>query len=226
MIGDAPDIEARLKRNLPASWFGYIVAAVLSAVLGGVAWALSHIYALIVFARLQARLATATGGWLDLAANDFFGRALPRFSGEVDRPYSVRVRQEVFRQRNTRAALDSIVYDLTGKHPLIVEPFHSGDHGGWGSPGFAWGGVGSWGGASSPYEVFLYMPFPEGYGVPERGGWGSQIGGWGTGNWSWVPSDLENGLGPQIEDILRRIDQVRAAGVTVYVRFTQLGTPD
>lgn len=226
MIGGQEDIAARLRRFLPY-WFGPTAAPtpVLTSLLNGIAWALATIFELIEFAKRQARIATATGGWLDLAAMDYFGEGLPRFKDETDASYRTRIRQEVFRQRNTRAAIDSIVYDLTGEHPRIYEAWRPADTGGWGVPTFAWGRSGYWGSGGAPYEVIVHMQRPQGYGIPDRGGWGSGVGGWGIGNFSWLGEESIQGSGPTITDILNRIDSVRAAGVTIYVKFREFGTP-
>lgn len=227
MIGDVENIAGRIRRLLPR-WFGptEVPTPVLTALLAGIATAFSGVFALIEFARQQARIATATGGWLDLIAQDFFGRGFPRFRNEPEAAYRTRLRQELFRQRNTRAALDSIVFDLTGQHPRIFEGFFPADTGGWGSPqSFAWGGPGRWGSQTAIYEVIITMPYPQGYGIPNRGGWGSEVGGWGTGNFSWVNELDITGSGPTVADILNRIDQVRAAGITVLVRFVEYGLP-
>ncbi len=223
MTGDAADIAQRLKRYLPR-WFGYSAdpTPVLDSLLAGIASALAHLYALAEFARLQARLATATGGWLDFAAYDFFGRTLPRLGSERDADYSRRIRQEVFRQRNTRGAIDAAVFDLTDRHPHIFEGQHAPTCGGYGNPSFAFGRAGCWGSSDAPYEVIVTTPRPAGYIIPNRGGWGSGTGGYGTvgGNFSFTDETSQVGSGARDVDVLAALERVRAAGVRVFVHFT------
>lgn len=219
--GGVDDIRARLRRLIPRTWFPAI-APVFDAALHGVAWALNLAFDLIAFVKLQARLATATGGYLDFAARDFFGDGLQRFTGETDTAYRLRLRREVLRRRNTRQALKDVVRDLTGREPTLFEPFNTTDCGGWGTPALAYGVAGLYGSENAPYEVWVKTTQPEGYGIPNRGGWGSEVGGWGVGNFSFVGDDEITGAG-QITDILAALEQVRAAGVTVYVEFSTIG---
>lgn len=219
MIGDRADLEVRLRRLLPASWFG-TDHPILSALLAGFATALASLYDLIAFTRRQARIATAEGGWLDMAAQDFFGRDLPRLTNETDAQYRLRVRREVFRDRNTRNAIIQAVRDLTGEEAILFEGFYPADTMVWGRT--SWGRGARWGSYGAPYEVIVHVPYPEGYGVAERHGWGTG-GSWGTGNFSWAAPEFAGVAG--LADILRAIDLVRAAGITIYVRFYTKGLP-
>jgi hypothetical protein len=223
MIGDAADMEARLRRLLPP-WFGS-ESPVVDALLAGAAQVLAFSYGLYAYAKLQTRLATATDAWLDFAGMDFFGR-FPRFKGELDRPYSRRIRLEVFRDRVTRHAYDRAVFDITGDHPEVFEAWRPGCCGGYGAPGLALGRVGRWGSRTTPFEVIVSTPELQNYGIPERGGWGSGVGGYGSGNFSFVDDADTVGSGPTQADVLAAIERVRAAGITAYVRFTQLGDPN
>lgn len=221
-MADTPaDIAARLKRYLP-KWFGRTAdpTPVLDSLLLGLGTALAGIRSLIAYAALQTRIATATGGWLELIAFDFFGADFPRFNAEPDADYSRRIRQETLRQRNTRAAIDSAVFDITGMHPHIFEGFHAPTNGGYGTPAFAFGRAGRWGSNTSPFHVIVTMPRPTGYTIPYRGGWGSQTGGYGSGNFSFVDDSSLQGHGATAADILAAINRVRAAGIRVIVRFT------
>lgn len=231
-VGDATDIAYRLRRYLPR-WFGYASSnptPVLDALLGGIAAALAPIYTLFMFVRDQARLASISGAWLDLAAYDYFGDRFPRFNGELDTDYRTRLRKEILRDRNTRRAISNLVFDLTGSYPILIyEGFYTPVNGGWGTPAFALGVVGAWGAENAHYEVIITIATPTNYGIPSRGGWGDQVGGWGAGNFSFVgPEDIQ-GTGPTQVDIIRAIDLIRTAGVTYYVRFAPppgAGVPD
>lgn len=221
MTGDADDIAARLKRALPR-WFGYVadLQPVRDAFVAGIAAALAPLHALITFTRDQARVATATGGWLELAAFDFFGDDFPRLLNESDASYSRRIRQEVLRERQTRNAIDKAVFDLTGIHPEIWEGHYAPVCGGYGTPALAYGVAGLYGSLRAPFHVIVTMPEPTGFGIPNRGGWGTVLGGYGVGNFSFVDESLITGTGATAADILRALDRVRAAGITVLVHFT------
>lgn len=140
MIGNQPDILARLKAAMPP-WFGNGATTILDAALTGPANALAFIYGLIQYAQLQTRIKTATDTWLDLIARDFFARKFQRRSGELDVPYRTRIVKEIFRPRATRPAVIGALTDLTGKAPIIFEPTRVADTGEWGGPFFAYGGT-------------------------------------------------------------------------------------
>jgi hypothetical protein len=219
--GDQTDIYTRLRRVL-VPWFGAdaTISPKISALLQGFASAFSGIYLLIAFARLQARIATSTGGWLELSAYDYLGAGFGRFVGETDTLYSLRIRREILRDRVTRPAIVQAVKDLVGATPTIFEPFSTIDCGGYGGAGLAYGRAGLYGSRAAPYEVWVTTPYPQGYGVPNRGGWGSGTGGYGAGNFSFLDDTLAVGSGATWIDVLAALERVRAAGVTIYVTFT------
>lgn len=225
MIGDQSDIAARLRRYLPRRWFGREgdPTPVLNALLWGLASAFAHLWALIAFAKAQARLVTATGGWLDLAAVDFFGPdGFPRFASEREDDYRVRLRKEPLRRRVTRQAIVDIVTDITGAPPVSVyEGFDAPTTGGWGVAGsMGWGVAGLWG-SMVPCEVIITVAEPQGYGIPNVPGWGSGLGGWGVyvEPFRWVDPSMIEGSGPTKEEIIGAVDGVRAAGVTYLIHF-------
>lgn len=140
MIGDQDDIIARLKGALPARWFP-TDSPNLDAWLSGPAFVLAGIYSLIQYAILQTRIKTATDGWLDLIARDFFARRFQRRAAEQDDSYRTRIIAEIFRTRATRPGLISALTDLTGQAPIIFEPARVTDTGAYGGPYFAYGGT-------------------------------------------------------------------------------------
>jgi hypothetical protein len=188
-IGDQADIVSRLNRLLPP-WFGSS-NPILSALLNGIAWALSWVYGLIAYAQLQTRLQTATDGFLDLAAYDFFGYALVRRIGQTDLSFRTVILASVLRQRVTRAAIIKVLQDTTGRTPLIVEPSRPVDTGAWDTVVGYWDGPGYWG-DPIPYAFFViaYRPLV-----------GSQ--------WDGV----------QDADIYAAVEAVRAAGYTAWVQI-------
>ena len=98
----------------------------------------SWLYGENAYIALQTRLPTATDTFLDLAASDYLG-SFPRRLNEPDAAYSLRIRREIIRPRNTRAAIIQVLQDLTGNTPTVFRPSNAADTGGWGSGGIALG---------------------------------------------------------------------------------------
>lgn len=128
--GDNDDIFSRLMGYLPR-WFGDS-PPVVTALMRGAATGFAFIYLLIGYAILQTRIKSATGGWLDMIAADFFGSDLIRRTNESDPSFLNRIIVNMFRERGTRAAVVKVLTDLTGRAPLIVEPKRPSDTGGYG----------------------------------------------------------------------------------------------
>lgn len=221
--GDTDDMTNRLLRALPP-WFGADDEhPVLTALLTGIAWVLSWLYSAYLFAKAQTRIATSTGGWLELSSYDFFGTTLPRLNGEGDAKYSRRIRLEVLRDRQTRNAIDRAVYDLLGVHPTIFEAWNPVDCGGIGAPaGLALSRVGKYGSLRKPYEVLIGFPYPQNYGIPIRPGLGDPQGGLGS-ILSFADQTEIVGVGAAVGDVMEALERVRPAGVTYYVQFTEIG---
>lgn len=181
--GDRSDILSRLKAVLPSWWAAS--SPVLDGVLSGFSTVASWGYGLLVYTQLQTRILTATDGFLDLAAFDFFGPRLRRFKNETDTSLSARIRAEVLRPRVSRGATSQALKDLTGKAPIFFEPWNTGDAGGWDVGGFAYAGqnpaTGNSGGydASAGWDINAWgYDIPRGYAEIVSGG----AGGWGDTN--------------------------------------------
>lgn len=136
MIGDFDDIFGRLKAKLPSRWFGGWADAlpVFDGVLAGIASLLSFAYSLYAYARLQTRIMSATDGWLDMIAADFFGPdQVRRKTGQSDTSYRLVILANLFREKATRGAIVSILTSLTGRAPTIIEPTRPADTGAYGN---------------------------------------------------------------------------------------------
>lgn len=184
MTGDNQDIILRLKATLPAGWFPD-TTPVLDAILSGLASGWSWLYALLRYVTVQTRIATASDIWLDIVALDFFGSRITR-SGRDDSDFRLRIQHELLRDRGTRAAIVSVLVDLTGREPVIFEPANPSDAGGWGGIGglqscLGYGSAGGWGCLSLPFQCFVtaYRPLSGGIGLV--GGWSTSAGGYGCG---------------------------------------------
>jgi hypothetical protein len=172
MPGSPSDVIARLKAVLPIGWFPD-QTPVLDTVLAGLATAWSSLYALLAAVQTQSRIATATGQFLDGASADFFGNRLPRRNTELDDAFRVRIQQELVREHATRAAIISIVTDLTGKAPVIFEPARVSDTAGYGTAGLGYGVAGAWGSLHLPFQVFVTAHRAQGVGIANVAGYGT-----------------------------------------------------
>lgn len=225
MIGDQSDCFWRLRQALPGGWFATperdtagapIITTVIDAVLWGMAWLLAFAYGLLAFVKLQARINTATAGSLDMIAGDFFGLMLPRNQNESDDSYRTRIKVQMFRQRATRPALRSMLLDLTGNEPTIVEPTHPGDCGGYGVPACGYGVAGAYGSMTCPWQAFVTVYRPKSIGVPNVPGYGASQGGYGV---ACMYAPAANLLSVTDKNIFAAVEAVRPIGTTVWVRL-------
>lgn len=172
-VYDQADFAGRLLRLLPGGWFP-AVAPRLMAVLQAPAVMFSLIYGMINYAKAQQRVASAGGAFLDLAAQDYFGSALPRLEYELDPAYSERIRYNLTAPRGTYSGMVSMLRQLTGNSPTIFQPNNVVQTGGWATQSIpeAGGGVfafydeagesgaGLWGSMALPCEIFVSIEAP------------------------------------------------------------------
>ncbi len=214
--GDSADMLSRLKRVIPSRWFAY-VAPLRDAVLGGLADQLAWVYSFIAFAKLQTRISTATGLFLDLIAFDYFGRHIRRRVNEIDAMFRARIKKELIRPRTTRDAMVQALTDLTGRAPIIFEPWSAADTGGYGIAS-AYGVAGGYGNAQLQSQVFIAVYRPGLQGVPSIGGYGSPNGGYGVGASAYVgPSMIAGAVTDQ--DIYDTIEATKPTGVICWTRL-------
>lgn len=224
MIGDAGDILGRLKAKLPSRWFGSVAdsKALLDGVLGGIAALLAFVYTLYSYARLQTRILTATDGWLDIIAADYFGpTGLPRKTGQSDASYRLVILANLFREKATRGAVVSILTRLTGRAPTIIEPTRPSDTGAYGAPNIGYGLAGAYGSLSIPYQAFViaYRPVST-VGIANVAGYGISTGGYGLASRAeYASMDMVTG-GVTDSDIFAAIDAVKPAGTLVWTRIS------
>ena len=213
--GDTNDNVNRLVGALPP-WFPTNLSGkpILTALLTGIADAFAFVYSTIDFAALQTRIKTATGGWLDLIAWDFFAGRFVRRYAETDTSWQPRILPEILRPRQTRAAIIQMLQDLTGRTPLVYEFFNPGDMGGYGvaTMGGYGTGPGGYGSLLYPNQVFITAYRAPGQGIPGVGGYGSYYGGYRTGISMYGSSALISGPITDAE-IYSRIAQTTAAGI-------------
>jgi hypothetical protein len=172
MTGSPSDIIARLKAVLPTRWFPD-ETPVLDTILAGIATAWASLHGLLAAVQLQSRIATATGQFLDGASSDFFAARLPRRNTESDDAFRIRIHQQLVREHATRAAIVSIVTDLTGKAPIVFEPARVADTGGYATSGLAYGAAGAWGNLLLPFQIFVTAHRAQGIGIANVAGYGT-----------------------------------------------------
>lgn len=216
--GDQSDILQRLKATLPR-WFGDITP-LLDALLQGLAWAGSFVYSLISYARLQTRIKTATDGWLDMIAADFFGTFLSRTANQSDASFRARIIINLIRERATRTGVVKVLQDLTGRTPMVFEPQRPADTGAYSAPNSGYGMAGGYGSLLLPCQAFVTAYRPTGTGIPLVAGYGISTGGYGVASRAELASmDMIQGAVTDA-DIYAAIDSVKPAGTTLWTRIT------
>ena len=228
MTGDTADIATRLRRLLPARWFSD-ASPVRDAVLAALASPLATVFVLLGYVRLQTRIATSTGVWLDGRAADFLGSSVSRRLGESDAVFAARFSREVFRARVTRPAMIAAVIDLTGNVPAVFEPWNAGDTGGYGNgapvwTGMAYGAAGAWGALNLPAQSFMRLARPLLTLPGAGGGYGSSIGGYGVGATQWndgtpIPASITDA------EIFATIARTAAEGTVVWASLSGARLP-
>ncbi|HXS23995.1 MAG TPA: hypothetical protein VN719_07185 [Gemmatimonadales bacterium] len=217
--GDASDIETRLQRLIPWSWFPLGLAPLYIGIIAGLAAVFSQIYGLIAYVKNQTRLATTTDGFLDLTAYDFFGNDLTRRNGESDPTYSQRISINLFRRRVTRSSVVKILEDLTGRTPTIFEPRRAADTGAYGAPNCGYGMAGGYGSRQIPLQAFITAYRPIGKGIPNVGGYGIAVGGYRVGGQLEYASIGLVGQNVADADIYAAVDSVRPTCATLWTRI-------
>lgn len=175
---DSDNMQRRLRALLPPGWFAQR-ARLRDVVLGGIADCLAWAYSTLMIAKAGTRRAGTTGWLLDIDAFGFFGSRVLRRPHETDDAWRRRYTNEIFRPRVTRAAIDSALYDLTGRHPIIIEAANPNDTSAYSAN--AWyGTTGIYGSVLCPYAVFITAFRPSGSGIPNIAGYGYGYYGAGT----------------------------------------------
>jgi hypothetical protein len=212
--GDQSDFLSRIKSTLPR-WFSDSTP-ILDALLSGLARAWANIYTLYLYTQLQTRIKTATDGWLDLIAGDFFGTRIARKANQTDASFRATIIANLFRERATRKALIQVLTDLTGRAPVLIEPQQPGDCGGYGIPTSGYGVAGFYGSRLLPSQMFLIAYRPASAGIPNIAGYGNPQGAYRTppvsmyGSLSLIQGQVTDA------DIYAAIDSVKPVGTVIW----------
>ncbi len=218
--GDQTDIQGRLQQLLPHGWFTAGQVPLRDALLAGAAAALSFVYSLLAYVRLQTRIATASDGFLDMIAADYFGAALVRKTGQSDASFRAAIIVAMFRHRNTRFALISVLTLLTGRAPKIVEPLRPADTGGYGIPTSGYGAAGAYGSELLPYQAFVTAYRQAGTGVPQVAGYGVVTSGYGVRSWGEYAPISASLPAVADADIYAAIESVRPVATILWTRIS------
>jgi len=216
--GDQNDMASRLDALLPKGWFADS-SPIRDGLATGMAWALSFVYGLIAYAKLQTLITTATDGFLDLISYDFFGNLLPRKSPEGDTAFRARILANLIQERGTRPGMVKVLTALTGKAPVIFEPQRPADTGAYGYA-CGYGVAGGYGSKLLPCQCFITAYRPSGSGVSLVAGYRSSTGAYRT------PSRSEYADTSMIEgavtdaDIYAAIAATKPAGTTAWARIS------
>jgi hypothetical protein len=214
MQGDQTDFFKRIKGLLPNGWFGDN-SPVLDALLWGMSQALAWCFSLYLYAKAQTRLLTATDGWLDLIAYDFFGTSLQR-GNLTDSSFRNRIQINIFRERGTRNAISKILYDLTGRYPTITEPQLPSDVGYYGGMA-GYGVAGCYGSLSMPYQAFVTVYRSPSVGLPYVAGYGTSTGGYSQASRADYASISQIGLTDA--DLIAAVESVKPFGTTIWMQI-------
>lgn len=216
--GDQADFEVRVKSTLPR-WFGD-ANPYLDAVIAGLANSHSFIYSLYAYEKSQTRIKTATDGWLDLIAGDFFGTSLTRQANQSDESFRGRIIINMFRERATRNGIIKVLQDLTGKTPFIFEPKRPLDTGAYGAPNTGYSAAGGYGSVLLPYQAFVTAYRPAGSGIPNVAGYGVSTGAYSTASQlEWASLSQVTGAVTDA-DIYSAIDSVKPEATIIWTRIS------
>ena len=200
--GDQNDIFGRITQVL-TRWFGDLSQAPLASGLANAfAVTQSYVYSLIAYARLQTRIATATDGWLDMIAADFFGGTFYRHSGQSDASFRAAIILNLFSPRGTRQSVIQALTNLTGIAPVMVEFNRPTDTGVYGGPEAGFGLAGAYGSFNMPMQAMVTAYRP------------------------WNLSTAPLGYLPTDAEIIAAVEAVRPAGYTIWMQIQNApGTP-
>jgi hypothetical protein len=217
--GDSNDVLMRVKRLLPRGWFAW-TAPLRDAVIGGLSDGASVGYSWITFAQSQARIATASGIFLDIIAFDFLGRNLLR-NGSSDSVFRSIIVATILKERVTRLGMINALTALTGSAPKIFEPWNTFDAGAYGvaASGIGYGVGGGWGSMILPGQVFIQSNPGLAPLTPNIGGYGNYPGGYGTGSDEYITTSQEAGT---VEDavIFNMITTTKPTGVIAWTAIS------
>lgn len=213
--GDQSDFLSRIKSTLPR-WFAD-TTPILDALILGLSQAWANIYTLFLYAKLQTRIKTASDGWLDVIAGDFFGTRIARKSNQTDASFRAAIIANLFRERATRAGLIRVLTDLTGRAPIVIEPQQPADCGAYGIPTSGYGVAGYYGSVLLPSQCFVIAYRPLSAGIPNIAGYGTPPAAYGVASQGGEYAGLSMIQGQVLDaDIYAAISSVKPVGTAIW----------
>lgn len=214
--GTQTDFVERFNSTLPKTWFGDSFP-ILAALIAGMSKAWAGLYTLFFYVHLQSRIQTATDGWLDLIAGDFFGTRIARKANQSDASFRTVILANLLREQTTRAALIRILTELTGRVPVVIEPQRPADCGAYGVPTSGYGVAGYYGSQLLPSQAFVIAFRPASAGIPNIAGYGNSPAAYGVPSQGGMYATLTSVQGGVTDaDILAAIASVKPAGTVIW----------
>lgn len=188
--GTQLDIVSRLQALIPYGWFTRGGSPLKDALLTGMANMFAFAFQLFGYVKQQTRILTATDGFLDLIAADFFGGNLIRRQGQSDTSFRSNILAFMFRERVTRQSIVNVIEQLLGTTPSIIEPDNPNDTGVYnvnGAGTIGYGVAGVYGSMMMPFQPFVtvFKPLSSAIAPPQVAGYGIPTGAYAT------PSQIE-----------------------------------
>ncbi len=215
--GDQNDMFGRLKDNL-VPWFGDTPKN-LDILLQGPAKINSEIYDDIQYVNLQARIKTATDINLDYIALDYLGSRFTRHKGENDESFRVRILANLIQQKATRYGMIDVLTKLTGRVPIVIEGFFTGNIGAYDQSLYydQQGGSGFLG----PYIAIIYVFRPQPLGFLNYGGYDFVSNVDGAFGYDFLLNNAYVDISQQVitvtdDDILYAIENTKVFGTYIY----------
>jgi hypothetical protein len=120
----------------------------------------------------------------------------------------------------TRNGMTGVVTTLTGKAPIIFEPWNTGDTGGWDTGTVGFDLAGAWGDPALIAQSFITVTRPGVEGIPNVSGWDNGAGGWDVGSIEWTDQSMIVGNVTD-SDIYDAVNVTRATGTIAWVAIEQ-----
>lgn len=216
--GDQNDFYTRLRVLLPPAWFAE-ESTILNGPLSACAAALSWCYTLYLYAKTQIRISSASDGWLDMAAYDFFGNSLTRPVDMTDDVFRTVIKRALLRERGTRQAIHDVLAELTGNSPTIFEPQRVQDTGAYSRPTMGYGAAGGYGSSLLPYQAFVTVQRSKKAGIPWVAGYRTSTAAYGqSSQGEYVSREMVAGSITDAQ-IYAAIEAVKMEGTLVWVRL-------
>lgn len=223
--GDAGDMLARIRSNLPP-WFPQQGSApVIDGVLTASASTFAFVYGLYQYTALQTRRLTATDAWLDLIGWDYLGGRVVRRLTESDTNWRIRLGLEILRERATRNGMIQALLDLTGIAPVVFEPSLPLNVGGYSQAGLlGYNESGAYGSLLRPWQADVTAFRPSQSGIPNVSGYSSPPGGYSQASQlCW--NDISQVIGLVTDaDINAAIEAVRPVVTMITIGISNLVT--